>query len=103
VDAAQSPITYLYERYSREGKSTALVASLENEDRKRELLADILRLYVKVGVIELKEEDFDAFITFLNIPEPILRTASDYDLAVYIKARWQQYIAALEMNRHNQH
>lgn len=103
IDAAQSPFTYLYERFSREGKSRATVAMLENEDRKREVMGDLLRLYIKVGVITLKEEEIDAFITFLNIPEPILRTASDYDLAVYVKVRWQQYIAARDLHNHNQH
>ena len=38
VDAFQSPITFLYQEFSRRERSKRLVAQLENEDRKRALL-----------------------------------------------------------------
>lgn len=102
ADAMNSPITYLYERFSREGKSRALVARLENEDKKREVLTGLLHLYVMVGLIDLKQEEFEQFITYLNIPDEMLKTYTDYQLAVYIKGRFLQYRGATQIHRDNQ-
>jgi hypothetical protein len=102
ADAVNSPITYLYERFSREGKSRALVARLENEDKKREVLTGLLHLYVMVGLIDLKQEEFEQFITYLNIPDEMLKTYTDYQLAVYIKGRFLQYRGATQIHRDNQ-
>ncbi|MGL5889511.1 MAG: hypothetical protein ACRC3B_06480 [Bacteroidia bacterium] len=99
----ESPITALYERYSREGKSRARVAYLENEDRKKEILNQLLQLYVKVGVIELAPEEFDTFINYLNIPEPFLQNATDYQLAVAIRDSWLHYEAAKKMHQRQHH
>ncbi|MCU0435126.1 MAG: hypothetical protein MUC87_16835 [Bacteroidia bacterium] len=100
ADAFQSPITALYERYSREGQSRAKVAYLENEDRKREILHQLLNLYVKAGVVELKPEEFDTFIDYLDIPDHFLQNASDYQLATAIRERWFRYEQAKQMHNH---
>ncbi len=102
VGAASSPITYLWEHYSREGKSREAVAILENEDRKREILKDLFRTYVRAGVIVMEEVEFDAFIAYLNIPEEFLRSASDYELAVMIRHKFLQYRSAREIHNRNQ-
>ena len=103
TDAISSPITYLYERFSREGRSKALVAELENEDRKNTVLKDLFRTYNRAGVISLPEADFDAFIMYLNMPETYLKNASDYDLAVTIKQRYEQFVRSRDMHNRNQH
>jgi len=103
TDAVSSPITFLYERFSREGRSKALVAQLENEDRKNAVLKDLFRTYNRAGVIALAEADFDSFIMFLNMPEWYLKTASDYDLAVTIKQRYEQFIRSRQIHNQNQH
>lgn len=103
TDAVSSPITFLYERFSREGRSKALVAELENEDRKNTILKDLFRTYNRAGVITLQESEFDSFIMFLNMPEWYLKTASDYDLAVTIKQRYQQFARARQIHDKNQH
>ncbi len=102
VDAASSPITYLYERFSRDGKSREAVAILENDDRKREILKELFRTYVRAGVIELEEDEFDSFINYLNIPEPFLRSATDFELATVIRQRYLQYRAAQQIHNRNQ-
>lgn len=102
VDAVSSPITFLYERYSREGRSKALVAEMENEDRKNAILKDLFRTYNRAGVINLPESDFDAFIMYLNMPESYLRTASDYELALTIKQRYEQFMRARQIHNQNQ-
>ncbi|CAN5732484.1 hypothetical protein BH11BAC7_BH11BAC7_26040 [soil metagenome] len=102
VDAVSSPFTFLWEHYSHEGKSREAVAILENDDRKRDILKDLFRTYVRAGVIVMEEEEFDAFITYLNIPEAFLRTASDYDLAVLIRHKYLVYRSATEIHNRNQ-
>ncbi|HET6992572.1 MAG TPA: hypothetical protein VFJ43_14660 [Bacteroidia bacterium] len=102
TDAVESPITYLYERFSREGKSKEAVAILENEDRKREILKELFRTYVRAGVIVMDESEFDSFINYLNLPESFLRSASDYDLAVVIRQRYLVYRNAQEIHNRNQ-
>lgn len=102
TDAVSSPITYLYERFSREGKSREAVAILENNDRKRDILKELFRTYNRAGVIIMEEEEFDAFISYLNLSESFLKTASDYNLAVYIRQRFLSYRAAQEMHKRNQ-
>ncbi|MBI3509877.1 MAG: hypothetical protein HY064_04380 [Bacteroidetes bacterium] len=102
TDAVESPITYLYERYSREGRSKEAVAMLENEDNKRDILKELFRTYNKSGVIDLQENEFDNFIDFINIPESFLKTASEYDLAVFIRQKFLQYRAAQNFHLHNQ-
>ncbi|CAN5139179.1 hypothetical protein BH09BAC5_BH09BAC5_08990 [soil metagenome] len=102
TDAVSSPITYLYERFSRDGKSREAVAILENEDNKREILKELFRTYNRAGVIVLEESEYDSFINYLNIPENFLRSASDYDLAVLIRYRYLQYRNAQEMHNRNQ-
>lgn len=102
TDAISSPITFLYERFSREGRSKALVAELENEDRKNAVLKDLFRTYNRAGVIALPESDFDSFIMFLNMPEWYLKTASDYDLAVTIKQRYEQFTRSRQIHNQNQ-
>ncbi|MCK6641418.1 MAG: hypothetical protein L6Q81_15155 [Bacteroidia bacterium] len=103
TDAVSSPITFLYERFSREGQSKALVAELENRDRTNAVLKDLFRTYNRAGVINLPENDFDAFIAFLNMPEAYLKNASDYELAVTIKQRFEQFIYMRSMHNRNQH
>lgn len=103
LEMAASPITALYERFSRRGQSMKLVAELENQDRQREVMKDLFRLYVKADIIELEEEEFDKFIIYLNLPEEFLRTASDYDLVAAVKSRYVQFREVERIHRRGQH
>lgn len=102
LEMAASPVTALYERFSRRGQSMKLVAELENQDRQREVLKDLFRLYVKADIIELQEEEFDKFIIYLNLPEEFLKTASDYDLVAAVKARYVQFREVERIHRRGQ-
>jgi hypothetical protein len=100
--AVSSPITFLWEHYSREGRSREAVAILENEDNKRDILKELFRTYARAGVIVMEEDEYDSFINYLNIPEEFLRNASDYDLAVWIRQRYLVYRSAQEIHNRNQ-
>jgi hypothetical protein len=99
INAASSPITFLYQQFSRIERSKREVAFLENEDRKRELLKELFRLYVDYEIIALDDEQFDDFITFLNVSDEFLITSSQYDFLVFVKDRFRDYKIFLRQNQ----
>jgi hypothetical protein len=93
INGLESPITYLYERFSKFGKSKQKVAEWENEDLKRDILKDLFRLYVKNEIIDLTEEEFDAFIEYCNLSEEFIKTASQFELVMAIKGKFEAFSA----------
>jgi hypothetical protein len=93
INAISSPITYLYERFSKFGKSKQRVAEWENEDLKMDILKDLFRLYVKNDIIDLSEEEFEAFIIYCNLSEEFIKSANQFELVMAIKGKYAAFIA----------
>lgn len=91
VNAFESPITALYQMFSRRERSRKLVAELENEARMRSLLKELLTKYVEADIISLHDEAFDDFIDFCAVSDDMIKHSSQYDFAMYIKSRYQVY------------
>lgn len=91
INALASPITFLYQSFSRRQRSIRKVAELENEDRRRELLKELFERYVDYDIIQLKDEEFDDFIEFCSVSEYFLKNSSQYDFLVHIKKRFGEY------------
>lgn len=91
VDAVFSPITALYQRFSNIEKSKRLVAEMENEERKRELLKELFRKYIKYDIIDLSPEQFDDFIDYMDLPDSFIKNAPPYDLIMEIKRKFELY------------
>ncbi len=91
VDAISSPITALYERFSKFEKSKRKVAEWENEDLKRDILKELFRLYVKNDVIDLKDEEFDSFIKYLNLSDEFIQNATQFELVMAIKGKYESW------------
>jgi hypothetical protein len=91
VDAFQSPITFLYQEFSRRERSKRLVAQLENEDRKRALLKELLYKYVQYDIINLSDESFDDFIDFCRVPDEVMQGLSQYEFLLYVKKKYELY------------
>jgi len=91
VDAWQSPITALYQAFSKRERSKRKVAVLMNDDLRNALLKEIIHIYIKNKMIEMPEADIDGFITFLGITDETLKTFTQYELAVFIKDRSGYY------------
>ncbi|MBP8823984.1 MAG: hypothetical protein KBH07_10095 [Flavobacteriales bacterium] len=100
INALESPITFLYESFSRRERSKRQVAQLENEDMKRELLRELLQQYVDYGIINLSDDSFDDFIDFCNVPEEVLKSLSQYDFLVYVKKKYQLYTSLGPTRQH---
>lgn len=99
INAVQSPITFLYQQFSKKEQSRRLVAYLENEDRKRDLLKELFRLYVDYEIIALNDEQFDDFITYLNVSDEFLIQSSQYDFLIFVKDRFRDYKIFLRQNQ----
>lgn len=100
-DAITSPITFLYERFSKFEQTKRKVAEMENEDRKREVLKDLFRIYIRYDVIELDEEEFDQFIAYCNLSEEFIKSASEYELVTAIKARYDNFSKLGKSKQHS--
>jgi len=91
LNAAASPITFLYQQFSKKEASKRMVAQLENEDKKRELLKSLFYHYVDYGIIELSDNEFDDFIDYLNVSDDFMKNATQYDFLIYVKERFKDY------------
>lgn len=91
VDALQSPITFLYQQFSRREQSKRMVAQLRNEDRKRALLKELLQQYVDYDIINLSDEAFDDFIDFCAVPDDVIRGLTQYEFLLYVKKKYELY------------
>lgn len=91
VDALSSPITFLYERFSRRAQNKRQVMEMENDDRRRELLKELFQKYVSYDIIQLSDEDFDEFIDFLNVSDHFLQNTTQYDFILYVKDRYKAF------------
>jgi hypothetical protein len=100
VNALESPITALYQEFSRRERSKRLVAELENEDRKRAILQELLHKYVEYDIIKLNPEAFDDFIEFCSVPDEVIKGLTQYEFLVYIKRKYELYSSLGPTRRH---
>ena len=91
VSALQSPITALYQAFSKKEQNKRWIAEQEYKDDQRRIVQELLRLYVAFDIIELSDTDFDAFITFLNIDEQFIKTATEMELILFIKDKYDHF------------
>jgi len=92
VSAWQSPITALYQEFSRKERSKRKVAELMNEDKRKELMREVLANYSKAGLINLRYAEYNAFIDYLGLNDFLLQALTQYELALYIKVKYASYI-----------
>ena len=93
IEVLQSPITALYQAFSKKEQSKRQVAEWEYKDNQNSIVQELLRTYVAYDIVELTEEEFEDFISFLNMNETFLKTASEMDLVTFIKDKFDHYIS----------
>lgn len=91
INAAASPITFLYQQFSKKEQSRREAARLFNEDKKRDLLKELFQHYVDYEIIDLSDEEFDDFINYMNVSDDFLKNSSQYDFLIYVKDRFKDY------------
>ena len=90
-NSLESPITALYERFSKREQDKRKVAELENADRKKEVLRDLLAMYISYDFIQLSEDEFEEFLNGLFMPDDFLKKANDYQIGEMIKRQYIDY------------
>ncbi|QQR85581.1 MAG: hypothetical protein IPJ76_13315 [Flavobacteriales bacterium] len=100
VNALESPITFLYQSFSKREESKRRVAELRNEDRKRALLKELLKRYVEYDIINLSNDSFDDFIDFCAVPDEVIKGLSQYDFLMHIKKKYELYSSLGPTRRH---
>jgi hypothetical protein len=93
IDAMQSPITFLYQQFSRTERLKQHNRERINEDRRRNLLKELLQKYVAWEIIDLDDNEFDYFIDYCNVSEEFMKNSTQYDFIEYIKKRYLLYRA----------
>ena len=91
VNALQSPITFLYEQFSRVEKSKRLVAKLENTDKRRELLQELFAKYVDYDIIQLGPEEFKEFAEYCDPGDELLQEWTQYEFILYVKRQYSLF------------
>lgn len=91
VDAFQSPITFLYEQFSRVEKSKRLVAELENTDKRRELLQELFAKYVDYDIIQLCPDEFKEFAEYCDPGDELLQEWTQYEFILYVKRQYSLF------------
>ncbi len=89
----QSPITALWELFSRQENDKRKVAVLMNNDQRRNMLRELLKLCIKSDMIDLSFDDMDAFIDFCGYTDEYLQNCSFYELLSNIKQHYKYFQA----------
>jgi len=88
VNAMQSPITFLYEQFSRREQSRRLEVELINNDTRRELLQELFVKYVDYDIVQLKPNQFEAFAKFCDPGDAMLKKWTQYEFILYVKRQY---------------
>jgi tyrosyl-tRNA synthetase len=91
LEVMQSPITALYQAFSRKEQHKRWIAEQHYKDDQRKIVKELLRVYVSYDIINLNEEEFDDFIYFLNISDAFLKTATEMELITFIKDKFEHF------------
>ncbi len=92
ISAFESPITALYQAFSRKEKNKRWIAEQEYKDDQSRIVKELLALYIAYDIIDLDENEFDSFISFLNINENFLKTASEMELVLFVKDKYEHFL-----------
>lgn len=91
VEMLQSPITALYQAFSKKERTKRWIAEQEFKDNQFNVVRELIRTYIAYDVIELNDEEFEEFIYFLNMDDQFLKTASEMELITFIQDKFQHY------------
>lgn len=91
VNALESPFTALYELFSKTERQKREIEKLENNDRRRVFLKELLRNYISYEILDMDDATLEDFIDFMGLKDEYIKSVNDYDLAAYITAAFERY------------
>jgi hypothetical protein len=98
IEVMQSPITALYQAFSKKEQNKRWIAEQTYKDDQRKVVKELIRLYVAYDIINLNEDEFDQFISFLNINETFLKTATEMELITFISDKYDHFKVLNKIN-----
>lgn len=87
----QSPFTYLYQLLSTKEKDKREYAELMNDDRKRQLVEELINNYMSLGILRIDPSEAHDFANYVQVPEDFLKTVSEYDFILYLEIQLDAY------------
>jgi hypothetical protein len=90
-DAASAPLAALWEMFSKQEKEKRKVASLEDNDMRRRVMRELLRICIRDHLIDLHNDQMDAFIDYCSYPDNYLKQVTMYDLLSSIKVNYHYF------------
>ncbi len=88
VNAMQSPITFLYEQFSKREQSKRLEQALINQDNRRDLLQELFVKYVDYDIVQLETDEFESFAAFCDPGDAMLKKMTQYEFILYVKRQY---------------
>ena len=88
VKAMQSPITFLYEQFSKREQSKRLEQALINKDNRRDLLQELFVKYVDYDIVQLAPHEFESFAAFCDPGDAMLKRMTQYEFILYVKRQY---------------
>jgi hypothetical protein len=81
----------LYQAFSKKEQNKRSIAEQKYKNDQRQVVKEILRLYVAYEIIEMEEDEFDDFIIYLNADPDFLKTAPEMELVLFIKDKFEHF------------
>ncbi|PQA60300.1 hypothetical protein [Siphonobacter curvatus] len=95
MEMANSPISLMYELFSKRAKNLRKLGVLQQQDRKHKLAEFKYNAQVVNQVTKLDGEDLEEFMRLFPIDDDFVLQSSEYDLVQVIKANFKKYQARL--------
>ncbi len=93
VDAFQSPLTALYQKFSRKEQEKREYVELMNQKQIETALKDITRYHINAGLFELEEEELVLFISTCPLSEDFVKYASLYEVSSALQSCYEKFKA----------
>jgi hypothetical protein len=87
----QSPFTYLYQLLSTREKDKRGYAELMNEDKKKQLIRELINNYMSLGILRIDPSEVDDFLDFINVPDDFLKSIDEYDFILYLQEELERF------------
>jgi hypothetical protein len=85
LESIQSPITAVYNRYSKQARTKEKIRDLHFAFQKERILTQYVHTYLSHQFLKIPAHLVDEFIAFIDVDLDFLRTSNEYDLMLEIR------------------
>lgn len=91
LDAIFSPITALYQAFSKKEKEKRIYAELVTQKQVEDALKDLTRYHINSGLFDLTEDELELFISTCPLPQEFVKNASLYEISTALQNCYNKY------------